>query len=141
MKKYLQLLTCTALVFTVTSPNLVAAELTVEVNKIQHLQGSLYISLYKDAQCFDSNNNAVKREKISVDKTSQQIKLGDVPAGDYALRVYQDVNDNGKMDFNGMLPAEPFGSSSKSTELAPPSFNDAKFTLDKSQKVQIQLLK
>jgi uncharacterized protein (DUF2141 family) len=141
MKKYLQRLAGTSLLCALISPSLSAAELTVEVNNIQQLQGSLYISLYKDAQGFDSNNNAVKREKISVDKATQQIKLGDVPTGDYALRVYQDVNDNGKMDFNGMLPAEPFGSSSKSTEVAPPSFAEAKFTLDKNQKIQIQLLK
>lgn len=141
MQKYLQLIAGTSLVCALISPSLLAAELTVEVNNIQQIQGSLYISLYKDEQGFDANSNSVKREKISIDKASHQITLGDVPAGDYALRVYQDVNDNGKMDFNGMLPAEPFGSSSKSTELAPPSFGDAKFTLDKNQKIQIQLLK
>lgn len=148
MKKYLQLITATAFALTVISPTLAAAELIVEVNNIQQVQGSLYVSLYNDEQGFNTNSNFVKREKvaldsqkISADKTTLQIKLGDLPAGDYALRAYQDVNDNGKLDFHGMLPVEPFGSSSKSKELAPPGFTDAKFTLDKNQTIQIHLLK
>ncbi len=141
MKKYLPFITCTSFLVAVLSPTLSAAELIVEVNNIQQVQGSLYISLYNDEQGFNTNNNFVKREKITIDKNTLQVKLGDLPAGDYALKAYQDVNNNGKMDFNGMLPAEPYGSSSKSKDLAPPGFTDAKFTLDKNQTIQIQLLK
>ncbi len=141
MKKYLPFITCTSFLVAFLSPTLSAAELIVKVNNIQQVQGSLYISLYNDEQGFNTNNNFVKREKITIDKNTLQVKLGDLPAGDYALKAYQDVNNNGKMDFNGMLPAEPYGFSSKSKELAPPGFTDAKFTLDKNQTIQIQLLK
>ncbi|PUA26680.1 MAG: hypothetical protein B0W54_23360 [Cellvibrio sp. 79] len=141
MKKYLSFIASTSFLLAAFSPNLSAAELTVDVSNIQQVQGSLYISLYKDEQGFNANTNFVKREKVNVDKNTLQIKLGDLPAGDYALKTYQDVNDNGKLDFNGMLPSEPYGSSSKSKELAPPGFTDAKFTLDSNRTIQIQLLK
>lgn len=141
MKKYLSFIASTSFLLAAFSPNLSAAELTVDVSNIQQAQGSLYISLYKDEQGFNANNNFVKREKVTIDKNILQVKLGDLPVGEYALKVYQDVNDNGKMDFNGMMPAEPYGSSSKSKELAPPGFTDAKFTLDKSRTIEIQLLK
>lgn len=139
MRKYFQSLTKVPLMLVIFSPNLPAAELVTEFN-IRQIQGTLYISLYKDVQGFNANNNFVKREKVSVDKNTIHVKFADLPAGEYALKAYQDVNDNGKLDFNGMIPAEPFGSSSKSKELTPPDFTDAKFTLNKNLKLQIQLL-
>ena len=141
MKHYLPLISATAFALTITGPNLFAAELTVEVTNIQPIQSTLYISLYKDAQGFNANNNFVRREKINVDKNTTQLILNDLPAGDYALKAFQDVNNNGKMDFDGIRPAEPYGSSSNSTEFAPPNFLDARFTLDKDQKVKVQLQK
>ncbi|GGY77839.1 hypothetical protein GCM10011613_23030 [Cellvibrio zantedeschiae] len=123
------------------STNLSAAELIVEVENIQDIKGTLYFSLYKDEKGFNANENFVARQRVSVDKKTVQVNFGDVPAGEYAVKAYQDVNDNGKMDFNGAMPAEPYGTSSKSKEIAPPSFTSAKFTLDKNQKVQVNLLK
>lgn len=132
----------TAALFTACiSPHLLAAELVVAVDKITELQGSLYVSLYNNDASFQTNENAVKRQKVRVDKTTMSINFGDLPAGDYAVKAYQDVNNSGAMDFNGPMPAEPFGSSSKSTALAPPSYTDAKFTLDKNQKIEVHLLK
>ena len=139
MKKYFQSIPKASFMLVIMSQNLPAAELVTEFN-IRQTQGTLYVSLYKDAQGFNANNNFVKREKLSIDKNTVHIKFTGLPAGEYALKAYQDVNDNGKLDFNGMIPTEPFGSSSKSKELTPPDFTDAKFTLNKNLKIQIQLL-
>ncbi len=142
MKKVKNIIAATTLLTAFISPSLLAAELVVVVDNIKEVQGSLYVSLYNKEASFDSNENAVKRQKVSVDKTTMSVNLGDLPAGEYAVKAYQDVNDNGKIDFSGMgAPSEPFGSSSKSKELAPPSYKDAKFTLDKNQQVQVHLLK
>lgn len=141
MKKIKEIIATTTLLTACISPNLLAAELVVVVDNIKDIKGSLYVSLYNKEASFDSNENAVKRQKVSVDKATMSVNLGDLPAGEYAVKAYQDVNSSGAMDFNGPMPAEPFGSSSKSKELAPPSYKDAKFTLDKNQQVQVHLLK
>ncbi len=142
MKKVKHIIAAASFLTAFISPSLLAAELVVVVDNIKEVQGSLYVSLYNKEASFDSNENAVKREKVSVDKTTITLNLGDLPAGEYAVKAYQDVNDNGKIDFTTMgPPSEPFGSSSKSKELAPSSYKDAKFTLDKNLQIQVHLLK
>lgn len=142
MKKVKHIIATVSLLTAFISPNLLAAELVVVVDNIKEVQGSLYVSLYNKEANFQTNENAVKREKVSVDKTTITLNLGDLPAGEYAVRAYQDVNDNGKIDFSSMgAPSEPFGTSSKSKEIAPPKYSDAKFTLDKNLQVQVHLLK
>lgn len=141
MKKSNLLIASTSLLITLVSMNTFAAELVAEVDNIQDVEGTLYMSLYKDEKSFNANENFVSRQRATVDKKTVQVNFGDVPAGEYAIKAYQDVNDNGKMDFNGAMPAEPFGTSSKSKEMAPPSFSSAKFTLDKDQRVQVNLIK
>ena len=141
MKKIKHMIATTALLAACISPKLLATELIVVVDNIKEVQGSLYVSLYNKDTSFDANENALKRQKVSVDKTIMNVNFGNLPAGEYAVKAYQDVNNSGAMDFNGPMPAEPFGSSSKSKELAPPKYSDAKFTLDKNQQVQVHLLK
>ncbi len=142
MKKIKHIIATTPLLVALISPSLSAAELVVMVNNITDLQGSLYVSLYNQETSFESNENALKRQKVSANKTILSVNFGDLPAGEYAVKTYQDVNDNGKIDFGSMgTPSEPFGSSSKSKELATPKYKEAKFTLVKSQQVNISLLK
>lgn len=142
MKKANRIIATTALLAAVISPNLLAAELVVVVDNIKEVQGSLYVSLYDKEANFEANENALKRQKVNVDKTTMSVNFGDLPTGEYAVKAYQDVNDNGKIDFTTMgPPSEPFGSSSKSKELAPSTYKDAKFTLDKNQQVEVHLLK
>ncbi len=131
-----------SLLVALLSSHLMAAELVVAVDNLTEAKGSLYVSLYKNSVDFNANENAVKRQKLKVDKSTITINLGDVPVGEYAVKAYQDVNDNGTFDFSSAgMPSEPFGSSSKSKGMAPPDFNEAKFSLEKNQQVQVYLLK
>lgn len=142
MKQYKHILAITSLLTLLICPKLLAAELIVVIDNIKEVKGNLYVSVYNNAANFEANQNALKRQKISVDKTSISINVGDLPAGEYGIKAYQDVNDNGKIDFGSSgMPSEPFGSSSKGKELAPPSYAEAKFTLEKNQQVEVHLLK
>jgi uncharacterized protein (DUF2141 family) len=100
------------------SPTVFAAELIAVVDNIKDIKGSL----------------------INVDKNTLTIAFGDLPAGNYAIKCYQDVNNNGKIDLSGMgIPEEPFGSSGKSTFFGPPSYSDAMFLLDSNKTLKIHL--
>ncbi|HOW97490.1 MAG TPA: MipA/OmpV family protein [Kiritimatiellia bacterium] len=53
-----------------------------------------------------------------------------LPPGEYATRVFQDLNDNSSLDRHGFLPAEPFGFSGNFLpRLGPPSFSDLAFRI------------
>jgi uncharacterized protein (DUF2141 family) len=140
MQKVKYIIATTSLLTALISQNLWAAELVVVVDNIKEIKGSLYISAYNQKESFDANENYLSRKKISVDKNTLTINLGELPAGDYAIKCYQDVNDNGKIDMNGMgIPNEPYGSSGKSSYFGPPSFSDAKFALENNKTLQIHL--
>lgn len=141
MKNSKYFIAATTLTLAVASPFASADELVVVVENIKDTKGSLFISIYDNEVSFESNNNATKRQRINVNSNSMSIKFDDLPTGEYAVKVFHDVNENGAMDFSGGIPAEPFGSSSKSKEMAPPKFGDAKFMLDKHQQIQIHLIK
>jgi len=49
--------------------------------------------------------------------------------------VFQNLNENAKMDFNGQMPAEPFGFSNTPMLMGPPSFNQCVFELSGNQKL------
>lgn len=142
MKNTKHLLALTALLTSLASPSLFAEELVAVISNIKDVKGSLYISLYDKEANFLSNENPVARKKVSVDATTMNVSLGDLPPGEYALKAYHDENDNGKIDFSSTgAPSEAFGSSSASKELAPATYKEAKFDFSKSQKVNINLLR
>lgn len=55
------------------------------------------------------------------------VSVPGVPAGTWAVLVYQDENDNGKLDRNFIgIPSEPYGFSRDArSHFGPPSFEDA----------------
>lgn len=66
-----------------------------------------------------------------------------LPAGEYAVSVYHDENNNKKMDTNFFgIPKEGVGASNNARgHLGPPKYKDAKFLFNgKSQTIQIQIV-
>ena len=65
-----------------------------------------------------------------------------LPAGTYALTLYQDLNANGRLDRNGLfgLPSEPYGfSNNPRVWFGPPSFAKCAFVLSGDRKVRIRM--
>ncbi len=62
-----------------------------------------------------------------------------VPAGTYAILLFQDKNGNNQMDFepNGM-PTEPYGASNNVMSMGPPSWSDSSFEL-KDQPLEMEI--
>ena len=61
----------------------------------------------------------------------------DLPPGEWAVAITQDVNNNDKLDKNLMgIPTEPFAfSNNVRPRFAPPAFDDCKFTVNGPGKV------
>lgn len=100
--------------------------LTVEIKGINSIKGDIRVALYNSQHDFPSGTffkGAIKK----VDGTSVQVIFEDVPHGKYALSVFQDENENGKLD-TGLfgIPKEPYGfSNDVMGTFGPPSFEDA----------------
>lgn len=59
----------------------------------------------------------------------------------YALIVYHDLNDNGRLDRNFLgIPREPYGfSNNPSTRFGPPGFHEASFDSSQNNSITIRL--
>lgn len=113
--------------------------LKVEVSNIENKAGTkIWVSVFLEK---DFLEKSVQTKSVVVDG-SKIVAEFDLPAGEYAVSTYHDVNNNGKLDryFFGK-PKEPYGFSNNVKPLGPPSYKDCKFNLSNSPKsVSIKLL-
>lgn len=102
-----------------------AAELTVEVTGLKSAKGQVMLAVYNKSESFLKQPFKVAAVNAQADKV--RLLVADLPAGDYALSVFQDENSNGKLDSNPIgMPVEPYGfSNDVAGNYGPPSFAQA----------------
>ncbi len=98
------------LIFNVLNPNKMA-QLTLTLTNIEQAKGNFYLSFYDKKNSFLKSAEAVQLKIVPANSVgSQQIFIENLPLGDCALAVFQDLNGNGKMDTNFLgIPTEPYG--------------------------------
>jgi uncharacterized protein (DUF2141 family) len=86
--------------------------------------GELYLAVYDSEESF--MKEAKWRIVEEVKSTSTKIDMP-FPEGVYAVAVFQDLNENGKLDKNWMgVPTEPYGFSKDARgTFGPPSFSES----------------
>ena len=90
--------------------------------------GKIKIGIY-DSKGFPSFGKEVDGIDIEVKETSATYVFKNIPAGKYALAVFQDSNVDGKLNKNMFgVPKEPYGfSNNKYGNFGPPDFEDISF--------------
>ena len=131
-----------------------ASDLTVIIDGIRSSAGSLMIGLYDSDEHFQKAiknsakvgllNDSARLIGLSMRAISgmQSAVFTNLQPGAYAIIVFHDENDNGKLDENGWgVPTEGYGFSNNAEGfLSSPSFKDAAVTLDQADKtVEIRL--
>jgi uncharacterized protein (DUF2141 family) len=108
-----------------------AADLAVTVTDLPSDAGTLRAAVYADAASFNAQQNPVAALILKPQGKMVRFTLGDLPPGRYALAVFHDLNDNGKLDTNLLsMPTEPWGFSNGAVgNFGPPSFDQAAVTL------------
>lgn len=110
--------------------------LTVEVGHFNNAQGKLRVALFtnesnylKDSQ-YQSDTTIYNAEKVAV-------VFKNLPPGEYAISIYHDENDNGKLDTNFMgIPSEPYAFSNNApSRFGPAKYAESKFTLDQEHQI------
>ena len=142
MKKSITLIIAALFSFTVLSAA-TNSTLTISVSNIDPVDGKLWVALCNSEDSYKKGKMPFKRTKVAVTRAQQSITFIDLPAGEYAVKIIHDENDNGKFDTNIIgIPKEGFGFSNNSKgKMGPPSFSKAKFTIDSNKKIYIKIMK
>ena len=127
--------------FTLFSPFAFSAETTgvisVQINGLKNDSGFVVVALYADAAAFPTKpEKAYGKSRSQIKNRMALVEFPGVPHGEYAIAVYHDENANGKLDTNFIgIPNEGLGSSNDAKgRFGPPTFADAKFTLNEDRK-------
>jgi len=111
-----------------------AAELTVEVKGVGKNTGKIYVAVYDKAERW--MKKPVYSASAFANTEGVVLSFKDVAVGEYAISLYHDENDNGKMDTNVVgMPIEPYAFSNDAAgNFGPASFEQAKFTVAADKK-------
>ena len=115
----------------VFSDNLLAGNVEITVTNIPNKQAPIKVEIF-DKAGFDSDTlpPVVEAEEIPNGSTIV-LTIPELPEGNYGFMVYQDLNDNGEMDFGFMGPKEPVAISgnAKIRLLSPPTWDSVKVSV------------
>ncbi|NND67181.1 MAG: DUF2141 domain-containing protein [Halioglobus sp.] len=108
-----------------------APALTLQVSGLATVNGNLFIALYDSADTW-LGEESVLLLKVAIEdhRNGDLVEVPiEVPAGEYAMTVFYDRDDNGELNtsFIGM-PKEPIALSNNAAgKFGPPSYEDAVF--------------
>ncbi len=116
------------------------AQLSIELSGLRDKKSNIWLAVYHNADDFLTEKR-IREYVFPVNGSSMQWIIRDLPPGNYAISVYQDLNDNQKLDrgiFN--QPVEPFGfSNSKHPYFRSPTFGQCDFNYNTQLTLQIEL--
>lgn len=105
----------------------------IEIKGIKTNLGKIYMALYNNSEDYKKQKAFTR---ISLEsKNNPLIHSLILPQGNYVFSVYQDVNNNEKLDKNFIgMPKEPVGISNFKGKGIPGSFDKLKMTIDDTNK-------
>jgi uncharacterized protein (DUF2141 family) len=110
-------------------------KLTVIIDGIENVKGHIMVALYDK----ESKQVGAKMEKI--ESESITVVFEKVLAGEYAVSVFQDENDNKKLDTGAFgIPKEKYGfSNNVHPKFGPPEFEERLFKIEDDTEINITL--
>ncbi|MGC6423131.1 MAG: DUF2141 domain-containing protein [Flavobacteriaceae bacterium] len=104
--------------------------LEIEVENIEQLAGTFFLSIFDNQNDFD--NNSIQShffQKTPVRANKLKVIFDSLPEGKYAIKAYHDANNNQRLDKTWVgLPKEKYGFSNNVIGvMGPPSFSQSAF--------------
>ena len=117
------------------------SDLKLVIKGIDDLKGSMYIAVFDNEKSFPDFGKQLVEKVLLVDSKTLNYTFKDLPDSDYAVAIFHDKNNNGKLDKNAFgIPLEPYGFSQNArARFSAPPFNDAKIVLDGNQSIEITI--
>lgn len=142
MTKLLKICCLYSLAFLSTSS--FSIELTVEIKKVKQFEKKIMIELFllEDKKYENWQNiQLIDKKIIELSIENQEVNFFQLKKGSYALRVFQDINNNGSLDkSSNNIPLEPIGfSTNPSLFKGEPSPKDSTIELINDKHILINL--
>lgn len=106
-----------------------AARLTVACDNLQP-KGAILAALYSNADDYAANKNA-RFARAEVTGAQATLTFADLPEGEYAIKMFHDLNNDGQMNTNPFgMPTEPFAFSNNAVgNMGPAKWDAAHFAV------------
>lgn len=107
------------------------AALTLTVRGVETLEGHLMIAVFAGEEAW-SAYEPVAAERLAVDAAEMSYEFTGLPAGEIAIRLFHDIDDDGELARGVMgIPSEPYAfSNDAAPNMGPPSYAASAFTLE-----------
>ena len=119
-----------------------SGEIEITVKNITSVSGDapLMVAVYERSGFLKDGAEVIAFDTISTAPVCKII-LKEVPPGEYAVAIYQDLNNNGKLNKNLLgIPKEPVGFSNNFTiQLRAPEFKNTKFLVKKQATTNVEI--
>ncbi len=103
-------------------------KLTVVVDGIEKIKGHLMVAVYDEDSFMKSK--PVAYDMVKIEDELITMEFDSIPSGEYAISLFQDENDNKKLDMGSFGPTEKYGFSNNAKgKMGPPAFEDCKFAI------------
>jgi uncharacterized protein (DUF2141 family) len=113
-----------------------AQTLTVKVENIRQLKGTLMVGVSNNEGDFP--DVPIEGRQIKITGNVMTLNFSGLPRGSYAVSVYQDLNDNGKLDTNLLgIPKEPYGFSNNASNT--PDYKKSLFVFNADLTITVRL--
>ncbi|MBD6619836.1 DUF2141 domain-containing protein [Komarekiella sp. 'clone 1'] len=118
-------------------------KLAVEIDGLKNKQGQVCVSIFASSQGFPNNRDRVlQKQCIKITDTPLLVNFENLKAGNYAVAVIHDQNNDSTLNRNGLgMPIEGFGfSRNPEVRTSAPKFGEAAFLVaGPNTNIQIQL--
>jgi len=138
---FLSIATLQAAAFTMVPLNVAhaqdAATVTVTFTGIQTQTGAIMAGVY-DTEAAFSGGQPVRGVRVEVSAAEVSTVVSGLTPGRYAIKIYHDVNGDGRMNTNPFgMPTEPFAASNNApARMGPPAWADAVFEVTAGENAQ-----
>lgn len=136
--KLLKTLFATALITCAGMAN--ALDVVVNITNIENASGEMKIAAYDSKDSMKAYQSAFSHSG-KVDDNTYTVTFSDLAPGQYGFMVYQDVNEDDKLNRSAMgIPSEPWGFSNNPRLMGPPQFEMlAVNVVEDGQQIDIKL--
>jgi uncharacterized protein (DUF2141 family) len=140
--KYCLLVTGCWLLVTGFSLQNPGGDLQITVTNIFPVEGKLYIAIYDNEEDYMDLEKVAFQKIVPINDETESFVIPGMPDGEYAVTVFQDLNDNGELDTSSIgFPREPYGFSNDARgTFGPPKFRKAKFNVNGNTDIRIKLV-
>jgi uncharacterized protein (DUF2141 family) len=118
------------------------ARLDVGIEGLRSAKGVVRVCVTRDPGHFPDCQSDPEARRATVPAVNPAPRFDDLPSGVYAVSLFHDENDNGRLDRLAGIPTEGVGFSNNPRLLfGPPRFTQARFTVTDRQmdeKVRVQ---